>query len=46
VLFDIAGQDTTAVFSERHAFRPGETLALSPKPGMLHVFDAKSGKRL
>jgi multiple sugar transport system ATP-binding protein len=45
VLFDIAGQDTTAVFSERHAFRPGEKLALAPMPGMLHVFDAKSGKR-
>jgi multiple sugar transport system ATP-binding protein len=46
VLFDVAGHDATAVFSERHAFRPGEKLSLAPKPGMLHVFDAPSGKRL
>jgi multiple sugar transport system ATP-binding protein len=46
VLFDVAGHDTTAVFSERHAFRPGEKLSLAPKSGMLHVFDAASGKRL
>jgi multiple sugar transport system ATP-binding protein len=45
VLFDVAGHDTTAVFAERHPFRPGEQLALAPMPGMLHVFDAKSGKR-
>ncbi|MBN9495307.1 MAG: sn-glycerol-3-phosphate ABC transporter ATP-binding protein UgpC [Alphaproteobacteria bacterium] len=46
VLFEIDGQDTTAVFSERHAFRPGEHIKLTPKPGMFHVFDAASGRRL
>ena len=46
VLFDIAGHDATAVFAERHAFRPGQNVTLTPKPGTLHLFDAGSGRRL
>jgi len=46
VLVDIAGTEATAVFTERHAFQPGATIALAPKAGLLHVFDAASGKRV
>jgi multiple sugar transport system ATP-binding protein len=40
------GHDVTAVFRERHAFRPGETIHLRPDPAHLHVFDANTGQRL
>ncbi|WP_425041195.1 ABC transporter ATP-binding protein [Primorskyibacter sp. S187A] len=40
------GQDVTAVFRERHAFEPGQTIHLKPDPDHLHVFDAESGARL
>jgi len=46
VLFEVDGQDTMAVFSKHQAFRPGERLALAPKPGMVHVFDSASGRRI
>ena len=39
-------QDVTAVFRERHAFEPGQTIHLQPDPAQLHVFDAASGQRL
>jgi len=46
VLVDIGGHEATAVFTERHDFKPGAAIALTPKPGLLHVFDAASGKRV
>jgi iron(III) transport system substrate-binding protein len=46
VQVDIAGIPATAVFIERHAFTPGERIALVPKPGAVHVFDPASGARL
>ena len=46
VLVDIGGVEATAVFTERHNFQPGAKIALVPKPGLLHVFDAGSGKRV
>ena len=46
VLVDIAGTEATAVFTERHAFTPGAAISLAPKAGLLHVFDAASGKRV
>jgi multiple sugar transport system ATP-binding protein len=46
VQVDIAGISATAVFIERHAFTPGERIALVPKPGAVHVFDPASGARL
>jgi multiple sugar transport system ATP-binding protein len=46
VLVDIGGTEATAVFTERHAFTPGAAIALAPKAGLLHVFDAASGKRV
>jgi multiple sugar transport system ATP-binding protein len=38
--------ELTAVFRERHEFRPGESIALLPDRERTHVFDAKSGKSL
>lgn len=36
----------TAVFQERHAWAPGETIHLKPSAGKGHLFDAESGLRL
>jgi len=38
--------DMTALFRERHSFKPGDTLHLKPRPELVHLFDAASGKRL
>ncbi len=46
VLVDIGGVEATAVFTERHDFKPGAKIALAPKPGLLHVFDQATGKRV
>ncbi len=46
VLVDIGGVEATAVFTERHDFKPGEKIALAPKAGLLHVFDQATGKRV
>jgi multiple sugar transport system ATP-binding protein len=46
VLADVAGSEVTAVFTDRHDFRPGARIALKPKAGLLHVFDPASGKRV
>jgi len=40
------GSQICAVFGERLAFRPGETIWLQPKPDLVHVFDSLSGKVL
>jgi len=42
----IGSVDACAGFVERHAFRPGETIRLAPKPANGHVFDAVSGRRV
>ncbi len=39
-------QDVTAVFRERHAFAPGQTIHLKPDPDHIHIFDAESGQRV
>ena len=39
-------QDVTAVFRERHAFAPGETIHLKPDAAHLHIFDADTGQRM
>ena len=39
-------QDVTAVFRERHAFEPGQTIHLKPDPDHIHVFDAENGQRV
>ena len=39
-------QDVTAVFRERHAFEPGQTIHLKPDPDHIHIFDAETGQRV
>jgi multiple sugar transport system ATP-binding protein len=41
-----AGRDMMAVFRERHAFRPGDSVHLTPVAGKGHLFDEASGERL
>jgi ABC-type sugar transport system ATPase subunit len=36
----------SAIFRERHTFRPGDRILLAPDSNALHVFDAASGRRL
>ena len=46
-VFAKVGQtEITAVFRERHDFRPGETIRLVPDHERTHLFDAESGKSL
>jgi len=46
VVSHMAGQDTQAVFKERHILRPGEQITLAPKLDTVHLFDKESGQRL
>jgi multiple sugar transport system ATP-binding protein len=46
VFSKIAGQETCAVFAERHSFSPGQAIRLQPKLESVHLFDAASGKHL
>ena len=46
VFLRFAGSDMTALFRERHSFRPGDTLKLKPRKHLVHIFDAKTGRRL
>jgi multiple sugar transport system ATP-binding protein len=41
-----AAGEISAIFRERHEFRPGERITLAPAPSAIHVFDAATGKRL
>lgn len=40
------GAEVVALFRDRVAFRPGDTLALAPEAGKVHLFDKGSGVRL
>jgi multiple sugar transport system ATP-binding protein len=46
VFAKVDGTDVTAVFRERHDFRPGESIRLVPDHERTHLFDAESGKSL
>ena len=46
VVLRIGGHDAVAVFRERHAFRPGEVIHLSPRAGLVHLFDEATGDRI
>ncbi|MDX6750872.1 sn-glycerol-3-phosphate ABC transporter ATP-binding protein UgpC [Geminicoccaceae bacterium 1502E] len=46
VVVQYAGQDCQVVFKDRHAFRPGDRIALAPRLDQVHVFDKQSGKRI
>jgi len=41
---DACGAQVCAVFGERLAFKPGETIWLQPRIELVHVFDAATGK--
>ncbi|SFM77969.1 ABC transporter ATP-binding protein [Variovorax sp. OV329] len=42
----LAGTDVVALFHERLAVQPGETLHLRPRMSAVHLFDGASGRRL
>ncbi len=44
VFSEIGGVPVCATFSERHAFKPGEVIALQPQLDVVHLFDSDSGK--
>jgi multiple sugar transport system ATP-binding protein len=46
VFAKFAETEITAIFRERHDFRPGETIRLVPDHELTHLFDAQSGKSL
>ena len=46
VIARLGEQEVVSVFRERHAFRPGDTIHLSPFADSMHLFDPDSGERL
>ena len=46
VVLRLGSRHMTAVFRERHAFSPGEAVHLTPRPGLIHVFDEATGDRV
>ncbi len=46
VVATLDGQEVIAAFRERHRFRPGEEIRITPMPDHVHLFDADSGQRL
>ncbi|MGF1612042.1 MAG: ABC transporter ATP-binding protein [Kiloniellales bacterium] len=43
VVARLAEQEVIALFRERHAFRPGETIRLAPRIDAVHLFNADTG---
>jgi multiple sugar transport system ATP-binding protein len=46
VVAQLGDDEVIALFRERHQFKPGDKIRLRPEPGLVHVFDAETGKRL
>jgi multiple sugar transport system ATP-binding protein len=46
VFVHMGNADVGALFRDRHVFRPGEAMRLAPRPGMVHLFDPQTGRRL
>jgi multiple sugar transport system ATP-binding protein len=46
VFTHLAGQEAAVVFKERHKFRPGDKITLTPHPGTIHLFDQATGDRI
>ncbi len=46
VVFRFGGSDYTALFRERHAFKPGSEVRLKPRAELAHLFDAATGRRI
>jgi multiple sugar transport system ATP-binding protein len=42
----LGGEEVTAVFRERHQFKPGDKIRLKPDPRLVHLFDETTGKRM
>ncbi len=46
VFTQLAGQEVAVVFKERHKFRPGDKINLTPHAGTIHLFDKQTGQRI
>jgi multiple sugar transport system ATP-binding protein len=46
VVAKIGDEEITAVFRERHQFKPGDKIRLIADPQLVHLFDETSGQRL
>jgi multiple sugar transport system ATP-binding protein len=46
VVCRVAAGEISAVFKERHEFRPGQEIGLSPVIANVHLFDADTGRRI
>ena len=46
VIAKLGGKEITAVFRERHQFKPGDKIRLKPDPSLVHLFDEATGKRM
>ncbi|WP_274629926.1 ABC transporter ATP-binding protein [Arvimicrobium flavum] len=46
VFLRFGDHELTALFRERHNFKPGDTLNLKPREDVVHLFDPTSGRRL
>jgi multiple sugar transport system ATP-binding protein len=46
VFLRLGESEIVAVFHERHAFEPGQTVHLKPRPEHVHLFDGASGMRV
>jgi multiple sugar transport system ATP-binding protein len=46
VVAKLGGEEITAVFRERHQFKPGDRIRLKPDPRLVHLFDEATGKRM
>ena len=46
VIGKLAGEKIIGVFRERVSVTPGEMIAMSPDLSLVHLFDAKTGKRI
>jgi multiple sugar transport system ATP-binding protein len=46
VVVNLGGQEITGVFRERISAAPGDHIRLSPEPGLIHLFESSSGKRI
>jgi multiple sugar transport system ATP-binding protein len=42
----LGGREITAVFRERHKFKPGDKIRLRPDPRLVHLFEGTTGGRL
>ena len=46
VVGEMAGVQVQAAFRERHDFRPGQQIALRPRPDHIHLFHKDTGRRI